>query len=161
MVTGFFFGNYGKEHANYFTSDEVALMRHLYRVAPEGSLIVAPTFYLPAAYDYYERYEQAWLDELPPSRDAVPNLPDFVPTLPELVAEPAESLVSFMSKRPPGAKSYLVLNRAQRAATESAGILPSGTVDRIQREVEASDRFKVLVRNSGGVVYVLDPGGNR
>ena len=42
-------------------------MRHLYRVAPEGSLIVAPTFYLPAAYDYYERYEQAWLDDHPAS----------------------------------------------------------------------------------------------
>lgn len=158
MVTGFFFGNYGKEQSNYFTADEVRLVREVHRVAPSGSLIVAPTFFLPAAYDYYERYEHTWLDELPPSRTAVRGLPRHVPTLPELVRDPLPSLVGLMSKVPPGARAYLVLNRAQRSATETAGIFPPGTVDRLGREVAASGRFRVLARNSGGVVYELVPG---
>ncbi|WP_433243030.1 glycosyltransferase family 2 protein [Streptosporangium sp. CA-135522] len=157
MVTGFFFGNYGKEQSNYFTADEVRLVREVYSVAPSGSLIVAPTFFLPAAYDYYERYEHAWLDELPPSRAAVRGLPDYVPTLPQLVRDPLPSLVGLMSKLPPGAKAYLVLNRAQKSATETAGIFPRGTVDRLSRDVAASNRFRVLARNSGGVVYELVP----
>ncbi|MGV9776297.1 glycosyltransferase [Streptosporangium sp. NPDC003464] len=157
MVAGFFFGNYGKEQSNYFTADEVRLVREVHRVAPPGSLIVAPTFFLPGAYDYYERYEHTWLDELPPSRTAVRGLPEHVPTLPELVGDPLPSLVGLMSKVPPGAKSYLVLNRVQKSATETAGIFPRGTVDRLGREVAASDRFRVLIRNSGGVVYELVP----
>ncbi|MFF5208968.1 glycosyltransferase [Streptosporangium sp. NPDC000396] len=157
MVTGFFFGNYGKEQTNYFTADEVRLVRQIHRVAPPGSLIVAPTFFLPAAYDYYERYDHAWLDELPPSRTAVRGLPKYVPTLPELVRSPLPSLISLMSKVPPGARAYLVINRAQKAATETAGIFPKGTVDRLNREIGKSSRFKVLTRNSGGTVYELIP----
>ncbi|MFJ2031635.1 glycosyltransferase [Streptosporangium sp. NPDC087985] len=157
MVAGFFFGNYGKEQANYFTAGEVRLIREVYRVAPSGSLIVAPTFFLPAAYDHYERYDHIWLDELPPSRTAVRNLPPYVPTLPELIKVPLPSLVSLMEKVPPGAASYLVLNRAQKNAAETAGIFPRGTVDRLSREVAASDRFTVVTRTSGGVVYRLLP----
>ncbi|MGW7483123.1 glycosyltransferase [Nonomuraea muscovyensis] len=157
MVGGFFFGNYGKEQSNYFTLDEVRLVKQLHRIAPENSLIVAPTFYLPGAYDDYERFDQLWLDELPPSRTAVPNLPAYVPTLAEFVRKPTPSLVSLMSKIPPGAKGYLVLNRAQRPATETAGILPKGTIDRLKREVETSGRFKLVLSSAGGVVYELLP----
>ncbi|MBB4936705.1 hypothetical protein FHR32_001010 [Streptosporangium album] len=157
MITGFFFGNYGKEQTNYFTADEARLVQQLYRVAPTGSEIVAPTFYVPGAYDYYERYDHTWLDELPPSRTAVKNLPAYVPTLPEMVKNPLPSVISLMSKLPPGAKAYLVLNRVQKVATETMGIFPKGTVDRLSREVAASDRFKVLTRNSGGVIYELVP----
>ncbi|MBG0815618.1 glycosyltransferase [Planomonospora sp. ID82291] len=157
MVTGFFFGNYGKEQANYFTQDEVRLVRAVHRVAPEGSLIVAPTFFLPAAYDYYERYQHSWLDELPRSRAAAPGMPKYVPTRVELVQNPVPSLVGLMSSVPPGGRAYLVLNRAQKAAIETAGIFPKGTVDRLRRGVEASGRFRVLLRNSGGAVYELIP----
>ncbi|WP_449063684.1 glycosyltransferase [Planomonospora algeriensis] len=157
MVTGFFFGNYGKEQSNYFTQDEVRLVRAVHRAAPEGSLIVAPTFFLPAAYDYYERYQHSWLDELPRSRAAAPGMPKYVPTRVELVQDPVPSLIGLMSSVPPGGKAYLVLNRAQKAAIETAGIFPKGTVDRLRRGVEASDRFRVLIRNSGGAVYELIP----
>ncbi|WP_326824812.1 glycosyltransferase [Streptosporangium sp. NBC_01756] len=157
MVTGFFFGNYGKEQTNYFTADEVRLVQQLYRVAPTGSVIVAPTFFLPGAYDYYERYDHAWLDELPPSRTAVRDLPKFVPTLPELIKNPLPSLINLMSVVPPGGKSYLVINRVQKIATETTGIFPKGTIDRLSREVAASARFKVLTRNPGGTVYELIP----
>jgi hypothetical protein len=157
MVTGFFFGNYGKEQANYFTREEVQLVRELHRMAPNRSLIVAPTFFLPAAYDYYERYDHVWLDELPPSRTAVRNLPDHVPTLSQFVKEPRSSLIGLMENLQPGAKGYLVLNRAQRAATETAGIFPKGTIDRLHREISTSDRFKVVLSNAGGAVFELVP----
>ncbi|MEU6740772.1 glycosyltransferase [Streptosporangium sandarakinum] len=157
MVTGFFFGNYGKEQTNYFTSAEAALVQEVYKVAPKGSQIVAPTFVLPGAYDYYERYDHTWLDELPPTRTAVKNLPDYVPTLPEMIKDPIPSLTSLMSRLPPGGKAYLIINRAQKAATETAGIFPKGTVDRIDKGAAASDRFKLLMRTSGGVVYELVP----
>ncbi|MFI9558685.1 glycosyltransferase family 2 protein [Nonomuraea endophytica] len=157
MVAGFFFGNYGKEQGNYFTLDEVELVKELHRIAPVNSLIVAPTFFLPGAYDQYERFDQSWLDELPPSREAVPNLPAYVPTLAEFVKKPAPSLINLMSKLPPGAKGYLVLNRTQRPATETPGILPKGTIDRLKREVEASKRFKKVLSNPGGDVYELLP----
>ncbi|WP_433540116.1 glycosyltransferase [Streptosporangium sandarakinum] len=157
MVTGFFFGNYGKEQTNYFTSAETALVQAVYKVAPNGSQIVAPTFVLPGAYDYYERYDHTWLDELPPTRTAVKNLPDYVPTLPEMIKDPIPSLTSLMSRLPPGGKAYLIINRAQKAATETAGIFPKGTVDRIDKGAAASDRFKLLLRTSGGVVYELVP----
>ncbi|MFI7443305.1 glycosyltransferase [Nonomuraea indica] len=157
MVAGFFFGNYGKEQSNYFTLDEVRLVKQLHRIAPDNSLIVAPTFYLPGAYDDYDKFAQLWLDELPPSRTAVPNLPAYVPTLSEFVKQPTPSLISLMSKIPPGAKAYLVLNRAQRPATETAGILPKGTIDRLKREVESSGRFTLVLSSPGGVVYELQP----
>ncbi|PZG32376.1 hypothetical protein C1I98_29425 [Spongiactinospora gelatinilytica] len=157
MVTGFFFGNYGKEQSNYFTTDEVHLVRALHRIAPQRSLIVAPTFFLPAAYDQYERYDHIWLDELPPSREAVPNLPGHVPTLPEFVKDPSPALIDLMGAVPPGAKAYLVLNRAQLPATETAGIFPKGTIDRLIREISGSGRFRQVLGNDGGVVYELLP----
>ncbi|RBQ17588.1 hypothetical protein DP939_24840 [Spongiactinospora rosea] len=157
MVTGFFFGNYGKEQSNYFTTDEVHLVRALHRIAPEHSLIVAPTFFLPAAYDQYERFDHVWLDELPPSRAAVPDLPPHVPTLPEFVKDPRPALIDLMGEVPPGAKAYLVLNRAQRPATETAGIFPKGTIDRLVREISGSGRFRQVLGNDGGVVYELLP----
>ncbi|MEU9830889.1 glycosyltransferase [Streptosporangium sp. NPDC048047] len=157
MVTGFFFGNYGKEQTNYFTPEEVALVQAVYKVAPPGSQIIAPTFVLPGAYDYYERYDRTWLDELPPSRTAVKDLPDNVPTLPEMIKNPVPSLTRLMSWLPPDGKAYLIINRAQKAATETAGTFPKGTVDRLDKGAAASSRFKLLLRTPGGVVYELIP----
>lgn len=149
MITGFFFGHFGKEQSNYFTPDEVALVQRLTTTAEEGSLILAPSLNMPAIHDNYERYYRLSFENLPPEYRE------------RLLDDPVNTVIGLMDEAPPGKPGYFVVTRAQRAWLETTGLLPQGSVTWVQQEIERSGRFTVVDRNSAGVVFRFDPGSRR
>ncbi|GLW99713.1 glycosyltransferase family 2 protein [Microtetraspora sp. NBRC 16547] len=141
MVTGLLFGYYGKERQNVYDPAEITLVHHLKDTAPEGSLIISPTYNMPDAFYMYERFEHVWFAYQPEENNA------------GLLKDPVAFLSDKLKGYPADQRIFLVFNNGQRPATEMAGVLPMGAIDAIERSLDASKHARVYYRNAGGVVY--------
>lgn len=59
LLTSFFVTRYGFERADYFTKDELAAVRHLYRIAPRGARLLFVVRNLPWRYQSYSAYDDS------------------------------------------------------------------------------------------------------
>jgi hypothetical protein len=111
LLTGMFFGYYGKERMNYFTQNEVEASRFLLRTAPDGALILDGSWVWPLQYQNYELYSYISIASMdPPERQA-------------LLRDPAGHLAGIMQKRD---SAYFVLTRSQKAhITKSNNVMQS------------------------------------
>ena len=155
LLAGAFFPSYyGKDRVNYFPTGEIQLVDRLYSIAPPGSQIIAATPNFPDAYRNYNEYTQWWLSDDDPATNAA------------LLADPAGYLTGqrqtgWIHQQDPRAYSYIVFTRAQYADVAMDGLLPPGSIQRIQASLAASPRFKVVLQNADGIVYQVlppDPG---
>jgi GT2 family glycosyltransferase len=142
LVPGFAFSYYGKEQDNYFSPQELAASRFVYGVAPRGSVLVAATSDFPWAFVDYEFYDyQRFALEDPKERQAVVN--DPVGTF-EKIMDPQRHH-----------HAYLLLTRSQIADVEMTGIMPQGSIVRIEQTLTHSPEFTVIYRNPDAVVITL------
>jgi GT2 family glycosyltransferase len=162
LVATFTVANYGQEAINYFTPQEVAAARWLYRTAPRGAEIVSANSNFPWAFVHYNWYPYAYLDyPAAVSRDTV--------------RAPVQTVMPIMQPPAYAPASYLILTRSQAEEESLTGNWPPGAFDRITSELLASGRFRVVYRNADAMILqlqqrsfqqsaplgVLAPGGSR
>jgi hypothetical protein len=141
LLSGFMFARYGNERIDYFSRAELAAVRHLYEIAPPGSLLLAATSDLPWKFRDYARYEYR----------TVPNLPNSGN------GDLAKPVLAIMRQhRQPGA--YLIVTRSQRADNQARSILPPGSLDRLESKLRRSPAVQLVYANQDAQIYSLRPG---
>lgn len=133
----------GKDRINYFPPQEVSLVRQLFNQAPDGSLVVAANRNYPLAYDSYWSVDHYWF------------LDDARTHVDRIVKDPAATLAGDMAGVERPGRAYFLLTQGQLANSEMNGQLTKAQLDRIQRSVAASPRFRLVAENSAGWLYVL------
>jgi hypothetical protein len=147
LLGGFLFARYGNERIEHFTSEELAAVRHLYEVAPRGSLLLAATPDLPWKFQDYVSYDYRTVGSLKSSRGGGNG---------ELV----KPVLSIMRQhRRPGA--YFIITRSNRADAEARGILPPGSLDRLEQALRRSPGMQLIYANQDARIYALRPGALR
>jgi hypothetical protein len=136
----------------YFPRDEVAAAAYLSDVAPAGSLLLDGTWNHPSAFRNYELYTYQSLILLP-SGNPVPLRQQAA-----LRAHPAAVIAGLMADRRYRA-SYLIITQSQKADVDMMGWLPAGSLDRIERALERSRRFRVIYTNRDATIFTLAPKG--
>ncbi|KOX01575.1 glycosyltransferase [Streptomyces sp. NRRL B-1140] len=137
----------GKDRINYFPPQEVALVRQLFAQAPEGSLVVAANRNYPDAYADYWSVDHYWF------------LDDGRGHVDRIVREPAATLARDMAGVERPGRAYFLLTQGQVANSEMNGQLDRAQLERIQRSVAASPRFRLVADNGAGWLYVLNQSG--
>ena len=150
LTAAFYPSYYGKDRVNYFPPQEIQLVDQLYAIAPAGSQIIAATPNFPDAYRNYNEYTLWWLSDNDPATNTA------------LLADPAGYLTGqkqtgWIHQQNPRAYSYLVFTRAQLADVSMDGLLPAGSIQRIEKSLNASPRFRVILQNPDGIVYQVLP----
>jgi hypothetical protein len=51
--------------------------------------------------------------------------------------------------------AYLIITRSQKAEVEEEGFMPAGSVDKIERALMQSRRFKVILANHDATIFTL------
>jgi hypothetical protein len=144
LLGGFLFARYGNERIEHFTTEELAAVRHLYEVAPRGSLLLAATPDLPWKFQDYVSYDYRTVGSLKSSRGGGNG---------ELV----KPVLSIMRQhRRPGA--YFIITRSNRADAEARGILPPGSLDRLEQALRRSPGMQLIYANQDARIYALRPG---
>ncbi|MEV0243075.1 glycosyltransferase [Streptomyces sp. NPDC050674] len=137
----------GKDRINYFPPGEVALVRQLFDQAPDGSLVVAANRNYPDAYASYWSVDHYWF------------LDDGRSHVDEIVRSPATTLARDMAGVEPPGRAYFLLTQGQLANSEMNGQLDRAQLDRIQKSVAASPRFRLVAKNGAGWLYMLKQSG--
>lgn len=143
LLGGFLFARYGNERIEHFTTEELAAVRHLYEVAPRGSLLLAATPDLPWKFQDYVSYDYRTVGSLKSSRGGGNG---------ELV----KPVLSIMRQhRRPGA--YFIITRSNRADAEARGILPPGSLDRLEQALRRAPGMQLIYANQDARIYALRP----
>jgi hypothetical protein len=171
LLAGFVFGYYGKEKMYYFSKDEVAAAQYLNKNAPPGSLLVDGSWDWPLQYHDYEFYNYlsiASLDKAnrlsvlndPVSR--LTQLMDDIPSQNEQIEQGQR--VYFKPQQPPAddpadvddyPAAYLIITRSQKAHIEMTGIMPAGSLDKIEQALLQSGHYQVVYANADAVILKL------
>lgn len=148
VLAGFLFAYYGKERQYYFTPGEVAAADHLYSHAPSNSLLIEGTRNYPGQLKNYERFDYVPLSREPPATHA-------------RFARRPEAVFSQWMSNPRYDAAFLIISRGQKAEVEELGVLPPGTLERIERALLRSARFQTLFRNRDATVFTLAGASSR
>jgi hypothetical protein len=141
LLGGFMFARYGNERIDHFTADELAAVRHLYAIAPPGSLLLAATPDLPWKFQDYARYEYRTMPNLPNSGNGD-------------LAKPVMAIMR--QHRQPGA--YLIITRGQRADVQVRNVLPPDSFARLESRLRRSPTMQLVFTNRDAQIYTLRPG---
>ena len=148
LLAGFVVAYYGKDRQFYFSPQEVAASRLVYEHAPRGALVIEGTRGYPGQFRNYERLDYVTLSREPRDSQA------------RVLAHPVGRLSDWIDD-PPRPGAYVIITRSQKAEVAELGVMPHGSLDRIERALARSRRFRTLVRNRDAVVFVPVPRGSR
>jgi hypothetical protein len=141
LLGGFLFARYGNERIEHFTTEELVAVRHLYEIAPPGSLLLAATPDLPWKFQDYASYDYRTVASLKSSSESRGG--DLV-----------KPVLGIMRQyRRPGA--YFIVTRSNRADTEARGILPPGSLDRLEQALRRSSTVQLVYANQDARIYAL------
>jgi hypothetical protein len=143
LLGGFLFARYGNERIEHFTTEELAAVRHLYEIAPPGSLLLAATPDLPWKFQDYASYDYrtvASLKSSPESRGG-----DLL--------KPVLGIMRQYQR--PGA--YFIITRSSRADAEARGILPPASLDRLEQALRRLSTVQLVYANQDAQIYALRP----
>ena len=137
LVPTFVLTRYGNETFEQVRGHEVAALRTLYAIAPEGSVLFSPTSQVP--WRFQEPVQHKYRR---------PDLPDaFVDADPAAVRDPVSS-----APRGEG-QTYLVLTRSQRLYGHEALGYPPGWFKRLRRQLTPENGYDLIVRNPDAWIY--------
>jgi hypothetical protein len=150
LLAGLCFAYYGKERMYYFTQNEVAASQYLYNTAPHGSLFLDVTWSYPWAFHNYEYYTyQSLLGNISAGTTSISKTQQL-----RLLRHPVE-VISQMMEEGRYSAAYLIITRSQNADVEESGLMPAGSLDKIERTLMQSGHFKVIVANHHATVFKL------
>lgn len=140
LLGAFMFAYYGKERANYFPPQEVAVMQKLYAQAPPGSRLIGAASNLPWAFAHYEAYHYLWFAEYPPGLAA------------KVARAPVTTLVDEMKNY---RHAYVIFAVSESALIGMDGMMPPGAYQHIEQAVLRSPQFRVWASNPYITVVTL------
>jgi hypothetical protein len=142
LLLGFGFAHYGKDRQYHFTKNEVDAARYLYNTAPPGSLLIEGSRNYPTQFRNYEFFTYVPIDREPRESQL------------KIIDNPVKVLSRWMSnKRYP--RTYLLITRSQKANVDALGMIPAGSLDRIENALLASRKFEVTYSNEDAKIFVL------
>jgi glycosyl transferase family 2 len=142
LIAGLLVGYYGKEAQNYFSHGEVRAAGVLYANAPAGSLLVSGVNDYPWAFERYEEFSYLALADLTPVDRR------------RAIARPAETIAA-LARHSKAPCAYVVLTSSERAAVDMSGVMPPGSLVRVQRRLEEAPGFRVVFRNPSATIFEL------
>ena len=142
LLTGFYFAHFGKDRQYYFTRNEVAASEYLIGVAPAGSLIIEGSQNYPSRFQNYERYSYRTLAN------------EEQETRTKLIENPVAFILPRMEYRQYTA-SYLIITRSQKATIDMVGVMPPGSLDKIEQTLMQSPAFKVIYANKDATIFTV------
>jgi hypothetical protein len=142
LLGGFFFAYYGKERQHYLTKNEVEAAQFLYNIAPQGSLLIEGTRNYPSRFKNYEIFSYVAISQ------------ELAPDKLRLLDHPVDILSRWMSNDRYTA-AYLIITRSQKAEVDALGVMPPGSLDKIEQALEQSPEFKVIYSNEDASIFVL------
>jgi hypothetical protein len=138
LLGGFLFTRYGNERMDYITNAELAGVRHLYSIAPKGSMLIAGWDGTPWQFQDIEQYDTEVLGD---------NL------LNAIVTKNVGAVVQFIENaRPP--RAYLIFTRSQKATARIDG-LPPGTLDQFEHTLLTSREFALVYSNIDAQIFLF------
>jgi hypothetical protein len=144
LLAGLLVAYYGKERQNYFPQVEVNAARMLYGGAPAGSLLVSGVNDYPWAFENYERYSYLALADLrPPDRRRA-------------IADPATTIAA-IAQQTRAACTYVIITSSEQAAVDMSGVMPRGSLARIEHRLVNSGRYRLVLHNSSATIFGLRP----
>jgi O-antigen/teichoic acid export membrane protein/aminoglycoside phosphotransferase len=148
LLGAFLLPYYGKEHQNYFTPEEVTASKFLYSHAPPGALLVDGTTNYPRQFQDYERFKYVTVSDEPRDSQA------------RVLAHPAEVLDGWMTDDDHNG-GFVIITRSQKADVSDMGVMPQGSLDRIESALLHSPRIRVVFRNRDAIIFApaSAPGG--
>jgi hypothetical protein len=138
LLAGFLFTRYGNERTDYVTNAELAGVRHLYSIAPKGSLLLAGWNETAWQFQDIERYSYYVLSNDDDPTHAM-NTNNITPIV---------RLING-SKVP---AAYVVLSRSQQALALRDG-LPPNALNQFEYALLASRQFVLVYHNSDTRIY--------
>jgi hypothetical protein len=140
MLVGLGFAYYGKEKINYFPQQEVDAANYIADHAQPGALIYSATWDWPLQIRNYENYQYESISNFDANYKA------------EILNDPVGVIALEMSHFSSG---YLIISNSQKAEANMTGILPAGSLDRIQNALVKSPVFRVVYQNPDAIVFTL------
>lgn len=140
LLVGLLFAYYGKEQQYYFTKGEVEAAEFIFNNAEPNSLLVEGARNYPSQFLNYEYFTYVPIDREPSESQE------------RLLHNPVRVLDAWLSN-PDYVASYLIITRSQKSYTDSVGVLPLGTLDRIQEALETSDNFEIALSNQDAIIF--------
>jgi hypothetical protein len=144
---------FGMAQVNQVRPGEIEASEHFYANAPRHALLMlaSPQFPVRLASNY-EQFQLA-------IGESDPNLLVVEPSLRRRMLGPrevpiiAEVLHDYGGGRP----AFLVVSRNGKVYSDVFDLLPSGSLDRLERALERSSRFRVWYRNDATTIFELVP----
>jgi hypothetical protein len=145
LVAGLLVAYFGLERANHLRPGEVAAARRFYQVAPPGSFLMLVASNFPTRLD--ARYPEHPGYGYDPSLLALPRFQDRLLGPADLDAVVYE-LGGYRD-------AYLMVSTSQADYAELFDLAPPGAVERLERALLASPRFRVVYRNADATLLRL------
>lgn len=142
LAAGFVLANNGKDRQYRFTHQEVAAATWLYETAPDGALIIEGARNYPSQFMNYERFAYVPLAE---------ELPEEIAAV---IANPVSVLGRWLQRSPSG--GFIIFTRSQKAYLDDVGVMPVGSLDRIEASLLASARFKLVYANDDARIFTIN-----
>lgn len=145
LVIGFMVTYFGQDREFYYTPQEVEASKYMYGHAPTDALLIEGTTDYPRQFENYEKFRYATLSQQPRRSQK------------EISAQPVSVMTDWMSD-PTDNGAFLIITRSMKAEVSGDGVLPPHSLDRIQRALMRSPRFRIVFQRRGAVVFTLAPG---
>jgi hypothetical protein len=140
MLVGFGFGYYGKELINYFPPEEVDAANYIADHAQSGALIYSAAWDWPLQVRNYENYQYESFTSFEESYRE------------QILKDPVDTIAKEMANFP---SAYLIITNSQKADVNMTGVMPAGSLDKVQAALTGSARFRVVYRNADAIVFTL------
>jgi len=139
---------YGNERMDFFTADETKAVYRLYDVAPPGSLLVAGSRNVPWKFEGYEEFDYLVVAETDLWARTDANRGN--------IANVVASVEGQMRARGSG-RAYLIITRSQKVYLDLLGFAHRGALDRFERALISSGRFREIYGNPDAQIFVIAP----
>jgi hypothetical protein len=144
LAVGFLFANNGKDREYTFSKNELGAAQWLYSTAPPGTLLIEGARSYPAQFLNYENFTY-----LPLSREGKEQRI-------EIVNDPVDTFARWLGD-PQWKAGYVIITRSQKAYSDAEGIMPLGSLDKIEQALLASPRFEVVYASPDARIFTLHP----
>ena len=140
LLGGLLLSYYGKERQYYFTAQEVQAAKLIYRNAPTNTLLIEGSRDYPSQFLNYENFTYVPLDREPRE------------TIMRILSQPDEVLGEWMTDDR-YSDAYLIITRSQKAYVNALGVMPYGSLERIENLLRQSSNFIVVYDSPDAVVF--------
>ncbi len=145
LLGGFLFTRYGNESMDYMTTPEVTGVRHLYDIAPAGSILIAGWAGTPWQFENYEEYTTYSLAD---------NLPNAV------LLDNSSMVLNFITTNEQYTaknKVYMIFTRSERRTVDATTGLPVGGLDRLEKSLLSTGQFQLVYQNQDAQILLYTP----